>query len=349
MRPNARDLFFAFLALGLGGFGGPAAHVALMEESLVRRRQWVSREDFLAAYGTVQLLPGPTSTELALVLGRKLLGWRGFWLAALGFILPAVLLTWGLAVGWGALHATALDDRLRFGLGPAVVALLLVTSVRLGRGLAAAPWQLAVAAIVGASATAWALMPDDPIVMSALSSAFQRLPPAPVSLFGLFWFFLGLGSVIVGSGYALVPWLGLLAQDWLAWLTPQDTLDAVAAGHLTPGPLFATATFAGYRMLGHAGALAATLGMFIPAFGYAAGAEWLGRWLEAARWRRVVRDGVAAASVGLIAAACVPFALTLTPRGVALTVAGIVLLARVSQSATLAFVGLVALGAALGR
>jgi chromate transporter len=349
MPPTARALFIAFLSLGLGGFGGPAAHVGLMEESLVRRKQWVSRDDFMAAYATVQLLPGPTSTELALVLGRQLLGWRGFWLAALGFIGPAVLLTWLLAVGWGSLHASALDWRIRDGLAPAVVALLLVTSVRLGRGLAAATWQLAVAGVVGGVATAWALMPEDPMVMTFVSGVFEQLPQVPMSLGGVFWFFLGLGAVIIGSGYALVPWLGLLAHDWLAWLTPQDTLDAVAAGHLTPGPLFATATFAGYRMMGHVGALVATVGMFIPAFGYAAAADWLGRWLNAQRWRRVVRDGVAAASVGLIAAACVPFAITLSPRGVAVSVVGIIVLTRVTKSATLAFVSLVAMGATLGR
>lgn len=339
----------AFLALGVAGFGGPAAHLGLMEEALVRRRAWLSRDEFLALVGTVQLLPGPTSTELALVIGRRLLGWRGFWLAALGFVLPAVVLTWGLAAVWLDLRTAWLDARLRAGLAPAVTALLLVTAWQLGRGVARVRWQAAVA--VGAAvAGAWMSSLGTPLGAEVGAAALLSVvePPAP-SLAGLLALFLVTGATLVGSGYVLVSWLGLLAVSWLGWLTPVDLLDAVSAGHLTPGPLFATATFAGYRILGHAGALVATVGIFAPAFAYAALVEPLARWLARRRWRLVMRDAVAAASVGLIAAAALPFARFLGGADAALAAAGVALMAWGRVPSVTVFVGIALAGGLLAR
>lgn len=344
--PTAAALFRAFLQLGLGGFGGPAAHVGLMEELLVRRRGWLSRDAFLAEYATVQLLPGPTSTILALVLGRRLGGWRGYWLAALAFIVPAVVATAVLAALWERVAGTNLVAHVRSGLAAAVVALLAVTAWRLGQGLVRARWQLAVAAaaaLASVGADVWlrdasaARLVGDLLVVVA--------PPPPVTVPGVLVLFFVVGATLVGSGYALVGWLGALGSTWLGWLSTPDLLDAVAAGYLTPGPLFATATFAGFRMGGWAAAAAATVGIFLPAFGYATIAAPLSRWLDERPWRRQVRDGLAAACVGLIAASVVPFMDGMRWWSWGCAILGLAAMASGRWSPLLTFLGVAVLGA----
>lgn len=325
---SPRHLLQAFLQLGVAGFGGPAAHVGLMEEVLVRRRGWLAREEFLGQYATVQLLPGPTSTILALVLGRHLGGAAGYWMAAVGFVLPAVLATFALAVAWRHVASDALVAHVRAGLAAAVVALLAVTTWRLGRGLVRQRWQLVVAvltALASVAADRWAGNESAQRLVGELLLVVVPAPPPTVG--GVFTLFLFIGATLIGSGYALIGWLGSLAGTWLGWLSAADLLDAVAAGYLTPGPLFATATFAGYRIGGWPAAAAATVGVFLPAFGYAFAAAPLSRWLEGRVWRRLLRAGLAAACVGLIASSVVPFLGVMGMWGWGCALVGVALLA----------------------
>lgn len=320
-----------FLAIGLTAFGGPAAHVAMMEAELVRRRGWLDRERFLDLVGATNLIPGPNSTELAIHIGQDVAGWRGLVVAGACFILPAALIVGAIAaayVAWGALPQLA---GLLAGVQPVIVAVLLQALWGLGRtalrtralaalGLAAAAANLAGlhelavlgAAGAGAAGLQWLRAargrPGGPPLAAiagwpllALGPAAVPEPVAPVGLAAIFGFFLKTGSVLFGSGYVLLAFLRAdLVTRW-GWISEAQLLDAVAVGQVTPGPVFTTATFVGYVLAGPAGAAVATAGIFLPAFAFVA----LSRPLIPAMRRSPVAgallDGVNVASLALMA------------------------------------------------
>jgi chromate transporter len=273
-----------FLKLGLTAFGGPAAHIAMMEAEVVRRRRWLDHETFLDLLGTCNLLPGPNSTELAIYIGYAREGWRGLLLAGLCFIVPAALLTLGLAalyVHFGRLPAA---QGFLMGLKPVVLAIVAQAVWNLGR-VAMKTWRSVVLglAVLAAScfglqeallilgAGAISLLLARPRPTSAFGFALLSLPslPAlalPFSLRGLFWVFLKVGATLFGSGYVLIAYLRTDLVHRLGWLTESQLLDAVAVGQVTPGPVFTTATFIGYLLGSWRGALVATVGIFLPAF-----------------------------------------------------------------------------------
>lgn len=286
-----------FLKLGLIGFGGPAAHVAMMEDEVVRRRRWLSSQEFLDLVGATQLIPGPNSTELAIHIGLKRAGYAGLWVAGIAFILPAMLLVMLCAwvyVRWGSLPAA---DALLYGVKPVIIAVLVQALYGLGR-TALKTWgllslgllclvflggglhELAVLASGGGLAWFWYFVRQRPalpeaaaiLVAPGLSAAWASLslaasaPPAGISLSHIFYFFAKVGSVLFGSGYVLLAFLrGDLVERW-GWLSETQLLDAIAIGQITPGPVFTTATFIGYLLSGPLGALVATCGIFLPAF-----------------------------------------------------------------------------------
>ncbi len=314
----------SFLRLGTIAFGGPAAHIAMMDQEFVGRRQWVSREKLLDLLGITNLIPGPNSTELVMHLGCEQAGWRGLILAGTCFVLPAMGMVWALAILYSHYQTLPQLQALLYGIKPVIIAITLQALGNLGRkAVKDIPTALAVLGagagyfsgfspillVVGLGAGVmvvknWqrlssplGLIPIPGSWVLAVSSS----PPSSVGWLSVLTFFLKIGCVLYGSGYVL---LAFLQQDLVErhhWLTSQQLLDAVAIGQFTPGPVFTTATFIGYLLAGNPGAIAATVGIFLPAFFFV----WLVRpaaaWLRQSRWASSLLDGVNAASLGLMA------------------------------------------------
>lgn len=366
-----RDVAGFFLKLGVLAFGGPAAHVALMEDELVRRRRWLSRETFLDLLAVSNLLPGPSSTELAIFIGYRLRGFPGLLLAGACFICPAFLMVGALAwayVRYGSLPAAA---GLLYGVKPVVIAIVAQALWRLAgsavktRGLAVLGLLALVASFAGvpplavlAGAGALAVASSEgrrlarrrsPTVLAAIPlAASVGGPPAAVAVGGasVFLAFLKLGCVVFGSGYVLLAFLQSDLVERRHWLTSAQLIDAVAVGQVTPGPVFTTATFIGYLVAGPKGAIAATAGIFAPAFALVALAgPIVGRLRESRRLGEAL-DGLNVAALALMAYVSVELARTAVRdwATAAITLVSITLLLRFRLNAT----WLVALGAATG-
>ena len=321
------DLATVFFRLGTIAFGGPAAHVAMMDDEVVRRRRWMSRENLLDLIGVTNLLPGPNSTELAIHIGYERAGWRGLFVAGGSFILPAMVLVWILAAFYARYQTVPQVEWLLYGIKPVIIAVVLQALWKLAKK-AAKNGPTVVAGIVavglyfsglneilllvllglavmlienwrsrGTSAGA---------ILLPLSGTFAQVGTAAtaavsVGWAGVFLFFLKIGCVLYGSGYVLLAFLQRDLVEQNQWLTSQQLLDAIAIGQLTPGPVFTTATFVGYLLAGHAGALAGTIGIFLPAFLLVGLVNpWVPK-LRQSPWARGFLDGVNAASLGLMA------------------------------------------------
>jgi chromate transporter len=292
-RPGAAlfELAAFFLRLGFTAFGGPAAHIAIMENEVVRRRQWLSSERFLDLLGAANLIPGPSSTELAIFIGYEQAGWLGLVLAGVCFILPAALMVTVLAwayVRFGTLPRIA---GVLYGIKPVVIAVIiqalfglapkalrkspLLGTIALGACIASAVGVDALVVLIGSGTmTLLARRIHDgsernganafgPIAAGTAGAAGVA---APVGLLTLFLTFLKIGAIVFGSGYVLLAFLRADLVDRLHWLSEPQLLDAVAVGQVTPGPVFTTATFIGYIIAGAWGALVATIGIFLPGF-----------------------------------------------------------------------------------
>jgi chromate transporter len=371
-----RELARVFLKLGVIGFGGPAAHIALMEDELVRRRAWLTREAFLDLVGSVNLIPGPNSTEVAIHIGLMRAGGAGLLVAGSAFILPAFCIV--AAIGWayqryGTLPAAT---ALLHGVTPVVLAIVVQALVGLGRTAvrnvplavagatafaAAVLWPLhevAILALVGFGAGAirwWRSGVDRSTMLSVSTAAWTILsPPAlqaavaatPVGLWPLFFVFAKAGSLLFGSGYVLLAFLRADLVERLGWLTNAQLLDAIAVGQITPGPVFTTATFIGYNLAGMTGAVVATVGIFLPAFVFVALSAPLIPAMRRSPVAGAVLDGVNVASLALMAAVTVTLAAhTLTDvTGVTIAATSAVLLVIFRISPT----PLIAAGAAIG-
>src|SRR5438067_6303472 len=259
-----REVISLFLRLGFTAFGGPAAHIAMMEDETVRRREWLTREQFLDLFGAANLIPGPSSTELAIYLGFRRAGWPGLIAGGACFILPAALLV--TAIAWAYLRFGTLPQAaaVLYGIKPIVIALVVQALWSLGRAAARTRFLFTIA---GVSLIA-ALLGAPPLLVlvgSALVAIVARSGGLySVALWPLFLVFLKLGSVVFGSGYVLLPFLDADLVRRLGWLSKDQLLDAVAVGNVTPGPVFTTATFIGYHLAGLRGAAVATAGIFLP-------------------------------------------------------------------------------------
>ena len=322
-----KELMTVFFRLGTVAFGGPAAHIAMMDDEIVKRRQWISRENLLDLIGVTNLLPGPNSTELAIHIGYERAGWRGLFVAGSSFIFPAMLIVWILAVLYARYQTVPQVEWLLYGIKPVIIAVVLQALWKLGKkaakdGPTVVAGGLAILAyFLGFNEVLLLLLVGLAVMLvknwqSRTAGAFLLpfsgfLPLAQVSgaaattvsigWISVFLFFLKIGCVLYGSGYVLLAFLqrGLVEQNH--WLTSQQLLDAVAIGQLTPGPVFTTATFVGYLLAGHAGAIAATIGIFLPAFLLVGLVNpWVPK-LRQSPWARGFLDGVNAASLGLMA------------------------------------------------
>lgn len=319
-----RDVFLVFLKLGLTAFGGPAAHVGLFHDEIVRRRRWLNDQEFLDLLGATNLIPGPNSTEMAIHVGRLRAGWLGLIAGGVGFILPAMLLVMALAAVYVRFGATPQVNWLLLGIKPVIIAIVAQALWALGQKaltdrvtMAAAGLALALA-LVGVNELAllfgitlavmlirnWRFWPR---AAGALAlpwglSWMVAAGAAPFTLTRLFLTFLKIGSVLYGSGYVLFAFVRADFVLRLGWLSDRQLIDAIAVGQVTPGPLFTTATFIGYLLGGAAGAVLATVGIFLPAFVFVAISGPLIPRLRASPWAGALLDGANAASLGLMAA-----------------------------------------------
>jgi chromate transporter len=278
-----RELALLFLRLGATAFGGPAAHVAMMEEEIVHRRGWLTREELLDLLGAANLIPGPNSTELAIHIGYRRGGWKGLIVAGTCFILPAALIVTFIAWMYVRYAKLPQAEAVLYGVKPVIIAIIAHALWRLGRTamksplLAAAAVIALVAALLGVHELIVLFGTGVLIALTLTRRAMFVAPlaaiPAATPAFGLlplFLFFLKVGAVLFGSGYVLIAFLRAdLVERW-HWLTEAQLLDAIAVGQITPGPLFTTATFIGYLLGGAKGAVVATVGIFLPAFVFVA-------------------------------------------------------------------------------
>ena len=316
------EVAILFLKLGFIAFGGPAAHIAMMRQEIVQRRQWVSEQEFLDLLGGANLIPGPSSTELAIFLGYRRAGWLGLILGGLLFILPAMLLV--LAFAWAYVQFGALPQVswLLYGIKPVIIAVIIQALYNLGRTAVKGP----VLAVIGIAVVALYLLGVSVIALifgtglvvllvqnrgrlgliRATPGFLPLLAGAPLAavvpftLTTLFLTFLKIGALLYGSGYVLLAFLRADFVDNLHWLTDQQILDAVAVGQFTPGPVFTTATFIGYLLGGVPAALIATVGIFLPGFIFVALIFPLVPRLRRSPWSSAFLDGVNVAAVGLM-------------------------------------------------
>ncbi len=340
-RGSLKELALFFLRLGITAFGGPAAHIAIMEDELVRRRKWLSREKFLDLLGASSLIPGPSSSELAIHIGYLRGGWAGLLIGGACFIFPAAILVGIIAwayVRFGHLPAVA---ALLYGVKPVVIAVILQALWGLGR-TAVKSWPLAIAgaacvllsvahvnvllilfgtgAILAGIHALTRNRDENQKITGALTllsvwrgarATFARILPwagatgaAAVipRMWPLFLVFLRIGSIVFGSGYVLLAFLRADLVVHRAWVTDAQLVDAVAIGQVTPGPVFTTATFLGYLLRGPLGALVATVGIFLPAFILVAVSGPLIPLIRRSATAGAFLDGVNVASLALMAA-----------------------------------------------
>ena len=320
------EIFLFFSRLGLSAFGGPAAHIALMEQEAVEQRRWLSREQFLDLVGACNLLPGPSSTQVAMALGYIRAGWPGLATAGACFILPASTAT--LAVAWAYVHYGGLPQAqgLLYGAKPVMIALITQAIWRLARqalrrwflaGVGAGCFAAVLAganplAVILAAGVLLAILAASRLPQSRHARSIALLPlalgttaPVAATLTSIALVFLKLGVVVFGSGYVLLAFLQTDLVDRLHWVTQAQLLDAVTAGQVTPGPVFAAATFLGYLIHGYTGAGVATAAIFLPSFFMAALVGALSTRMRQLPLAAAFLDGVNAAAIALMAAVAI--------------------------------------------
>jgi chromate transporter len=353
------EIAIAFLRLGFIAFGGAVAHIALMEEEFVRRRGWLSREEFVDRVGAANLLPGPSSTEMAIYLGHLRGGFPGLLIAGAAFILPSALMMCVMA--WAYVRYGALPQivGVLWGVKPVVVVLIAQAVWSLGKTVLKSRELMVIAAIVlGLAAmhvatlalligtgVAWIVANrfgqsrsgQNGIASAAASAAggaagiaSGAVTATATTTSGVFVYFLKIGALLFGSGYVL---LAVLREDLVMrmhWLTESQLLDGIAVSQATPGPFFTVATFLGYVLSGWRGAGLATVGMFGPAFVYVAVTANVLPRLRKSPTASAFLDGVNAAAVALMAFVGFQFAResVVTPLAVVIAAVSAVLAVR---------------------
>jgi chromate transporter len=320
------EIALVFLKLGTIAFGGPAAHLAMMEEEFVSRRHWITHAEFLDRLAAANLIPGPSSTEVAIFVGQLKRGWRGLIVAGCCFIIPAAIIVSLIAWAYVRFGSLPKVEGIFYAIKPAVVAIVIQALGKLGRtGLKTI--QLAVIAALAMGLTFLGVSPLIVLFSAGLLSAASRATKnrlvsatfgsakiagaavatvavgsaLPHGLLRLFFSFLKIGSVVFGSGYVLLAFLQTEFVDRLHWLTEKQLIDAVAVGQFTPGPVFTTATFIGYIVAGWSGAAVTTIGIFLPGFLLVAVSGPLIPRLRKSAVASAALDGVVAGSLALMA------------------------------------------------
>lgn len=295
-KSSIKEITLLFLKLGSTAFGGPAAHIAMMESEVVRKRKWMDHQHFLDLIGATNLIPGPNSSEMAMHCGHERGGYRGLLAAGAAFILPAVIITMLFAWLYSKYGTLPRAEQFIYGIKPAVVGIILYALYGLGKKAFKNNLLIALGVItlgvtfvgVGEITALFAcgfagvaiymlktknikgdkLFQFAPIVFTpSLKYLFPMVVggAASLSVMKIFWIFLKVGALLYGSGYVLFAFLDSeLVSAGL--LTREQLMDAVAVGQFTPGPVLSAATFVGWQLYGFPGAVAATLGIFLPSF-----------------------------------------------------------------------------------
>ena len=327
-RTPTLELVRYFLRLGLLGFGGPVALVGQMERELVTERGWLTREQMREAIAICQSLPGPLAIQVGIYVCYLRGGYRGAWAGGWAFILPNFIIVAALGALYVYFGGLQLITAIFYGVSPAVIALILHSCYRLAK-LGMEDWlQWVVAA--GCFAVTVILRAEVAILFIAAGligiayyGTLRHRTPPPGALMGaapaallvphatggtlakLLLFFLKAGALTFGSGLVIVPFLQQGVVQQYGWLSERDFLVAVAIGMISPGPVVITATFVGYLVAGFWGALAATVGIFLPSFILVQVAAPL---LARHRGNRDVQGfvkGAYAAAIGTILGACI--------------------------------------------
>jgi chromate transporter len=321
---SLRDLALYFLRLGTLGFGGPIALAGYMQRDLVEERRWIAKQDYVEGLALAQLSPGPLAAQLAMYIGWLRGGAFGAAAVGLAFVLPSFVMVVGLA--WLYLRYGGLPwmQGIFYGVGAAVVAIIVRSVVKLARLTLARDgilWLLfgASAAVTAATGSeiVWLVLACGVVTM------FVRAPPRATSvpffvvpatlltgahgvasgraLVEILWFFTKAGAFVFGSGLAIVPFLYDGAVRQYQWLDDHQFRDAVAVAMITPGPVVITAGFVGYLAAGLAGAVLAAVGTFVPPYlVVVVAARWLRRPSPSVR---AFVSGVTASATGAIAGA----------------------------------------------
>ncbi len=342
MASKWQELALVYARIGATSFGGPQVQIAMQHEAIVEKRQWLSEADFWAGVALFEVLPGPSGTQTGIYVGFQQGGWLGALVTGLSFILPAfvieVILSWAYFRWQGLPGVTAAF----VGMSPVVIAILLAFCWRLGqkvfKGLT--PLSGAVQALIAIATLLLALRNVNVLLLMLLaglinlgrsrflslawpgiSGMMAQVSPAVLSLasvwdwsrvetyaWPLFSFFVKTGSVVVGGGYVIIPFIEAEVVEQLRWLTPQEFLDGVAIGQLSPGPIVLTAAFIGYKVAGVAGAAIATIAIFLPSFVFVGLGTPLMNLVKTRAWVKTFLQGVLPAVLGLVAAATVRLA-----------------------------------------
>ncbi len=323
-----KTLALVFLKLGTIAFGGPAAHIAMMEDEFVTRRQWLTREQFLDRLAAANLIPGPSSTEMAIFVGYEMRGWAGLLIAGCVFILPAAVLVAAIASAYVRYGTLPRVSGVLYALKPVVIAIVIQAFWKLARTALKTKWLVSVGCIATVMYAVHlhellvlavsAVLAGAPVLYRRLSSlrrapavfvlpmmpirvfAFLAVTGMPFGLWRLFLVFAKIGAVLFGSGYVLLAFLRSDLVDRLHWLSERQLLDSVAVGQITPGPVFTTATFIGYIIAGIPGAVVATVGIFAPAFVFVAISGFLVPIIRKSPPAASMRDGVIVGSLALM-------------------------------------------------
>ncbi len=319
------NLFLIFLKLGATAFGGPVAHIAIMQAEFVRRRKWLSDEKFLDLVGATNLIPGPNSTEVCIHIGYLRAGWLGLIAGGLGFILPSMILVLGFAWVYQTYGTTPQLSWILYGIKPVILAIIAQALLSLGKK-SIKDWKYILVFILGLAGyfsgvneliilfgcgLLIALLENVHLPRFKLFPAILFLPGGlapvlltaitPFSYLTLFLTFLKIGSVLYGSGYVLFAFVQADFVERLGWISNQLLVDAIAIGQVTPGPVSTSATFIGYQLGGIQGAIIATAGIFIPAFFFVAISAPLIKLARKSPWFGAVLDGVNVSSLSLMA------------------------------------------------
>lgn len=313
-----------FLKLGLIGFGGPAAHIAMMKHEVVERKKWMSEQHFLDLLGATNLIPGPNSTEMAIHIGYDKAGWKGLFIAGICFIFPAVFLTGILAVLYQKYKQVPEIQPFIYGVKPAIIAIIIGAVYPLLKKSLKSMFLVFLALMVFLGS----LLDVSEIILmfgaGLLAVAFYLTQKRnttysilPLSFISIHWFselnlklflsFLKIGAILYGSGYVLFAFLDTELVD-RGILTKQELIDAIAIGQFTPGPVFSSVTFIGYQINGVSGALFSTLAIFLPSFAFVALLQPLIKKIRQSVLLSVFLDAVNVASIALIFAVCVSMA-----------------------------------------
>lgn len=323
---NTKEIILLFLKLGIIGFGGPAAHIAMMQNEVVVKRKWMDEQHFLDLLGAVNLIPGPNSTEMAIHIGYDKGGWKGLLAAGLCFIFPAVLITGVFAFLYHQYGQLPQVQPFIYGIKPAIIAVIIGAVYPLAKKSI----KSAFLALVGMSVLAGSLSGISEIylmfgagLLAIVVFSFQKrnngntlqgfvpflfFKVAQSEFFSeknikLFWIFLKIGSILYGSGYVLFAFLNteLVAKGFI---TRQQLMDAIAVGQFTPGPVFSSVTFIGYQINGLSGAILSTIAIFLPSFIFVALLDPLVKRIRRYKSLSAFLDAVNVASVAIIAAVC---------------------------------------------